>query len=96
MPALDAAHIRPYGEGGPHDVSNGLLLRADVHRLFDKGYVTVDPDLRLVVSPRLKTEFHNGRTYYSLHGKALKLPERETDRPDPDALQWHNDNVFAA
>src|SRR5690554_6259637 len=36
-PALDAAYIVPYGEGGDHALENGLLLRADVHRLFDEG-----------------------------------------------------------
>ena len=36
LPVLDAAHIRPYAEGGEHEVSNGLLLRSDIHRLFDK------------------------------------------------------------
>jgi putative restriction endonuclease len=60
-PVLDAAHIRPYGEGGGHEVANGLLLRTDLHRLFDKGYVTVSPDHRLVVSKRLRDEWHNGR-----------------------------------
>ena len=43
LPALDAAHIRPYGEGGEHAAPNGLLLRRDVHSLFDAGYVTVTP-----------------------------------------------------
>jgi putative restriction endonuclease len=37
LPVLDAAHIQPYVSGGAHDVSNGLLLRADLHRLFDKA-----------------------------------------------------------
>jgi putative restriction endonuclease len=41
LPALEAAHIRSYSESGPHEISNGLLLRADFHRLFDQGYVTV-------------------------------------------------------
>jgi putative restriction endonuclease len=41
LPALEAAHIQPYGKGGEHQVQNGLLLRSDVHRLFDKGYVTL-------------------------------------------------------
>ena len=96
LPVLDAGHIRPYAEGGLHNVSNGLLLRADLHRLFDKGYITVDRDLRLVVSERLKNEFQNGRTYYPLHGSTLRAPKRQQDRPAPDALQWHNENVFAA
>jgi putative restriction endonuclease len=36
---LDAAHIKPYSEGGEHAVENGLLLRTDIHKLFDLGYV---------------------------------------------------------
>jgi hypothetical protein len=47
---------------GPHLVRNGLLFRSDLHRLFDQGYITVDDDLRLVVSARLKQEYSNGRT----------------------------------
>ena len=39
LPALEAAHIRPYGEGGQHEAQNGLLLRRDIHSLFDAGYV---------------------------------------------------------
>ncbi len=53
LPALEAAHIKPYGDSGPHAVYNGLLLRSDVHRLFDKGYITVTPELRIEVSRRL-------------------------------------------
>jgi len=43
LPALEAAHIRPFSEVASHEVSNGVLLRSDIHRLFDQGYVTVDP-----------------------------------------------------
>ena len=76
LPALDAAHIRPYAEGGVHDVSNGLLLRRDLHSLFDRGYVTVTPELRFEVSRRIKEEFENGRTYYALHGGQVHIPDR--------------------
>lgn len=44
LPVLEAAHIRPYAEQGPHRVSNGLLLRSDLHTLFDRGYLTVTPE----------------------------------------------------
>jgi putative restriction endonuclease len=43
LPALEAAHIRPYGDGGEHEARNGLLLRRDIHSLFDAGYVTSRP-----------------------------------------------------
>jgi putative restriction endonuclease len=96
LPALEASHIRPYSEGGPHAVSNGLLLRADLHRLFDRGYVTVTPEARLQVSERLYDEFKNGRTYRPLHDSALRLPKRADERPASDFLRWHNEEVFVA
>ena len=75
-------------------MSNGLLLRADVHRLFDRGYVTVTPDLKFVVSPRLQEEFENGKVYYERHGKQIHLPSQKADHPDVNLLRWHNENVF--
>ncbi len=96
LPALEAAHIRGYGEDGPHDVRNGLLLRADIHRLFDTGYVTVSGDLRLEVSSRLKTEFANGHSYYPYHGKPLTLPPVPQHQPLAEYLAWHRENKYAA
>lgn len=94
LPALEAAHIRPYGDGGPHEAQNGLLLRRDIHSLFDAGYVTVTPDLRFEVSCRIKEEFDNGRHYYELHGQPIFAPEDALRRPNRDALRWHNEHAY--
>ncbi len=95
LPALEAAHIKPFNESGPHAVNNGLLLRSDFHRLFDRGYITVTPEYRIEVSRRLKEEFENGRSYYPFHGQALgHLPAQASDRPDVSLLSWHNENVY--
>ena len=94
LPALEAAHIRPYGDGGAHEARNGLLLRRDIHSLFDAGYVTVTPDLDFEVSRRIKEEFENGRHYYALHGQRISAPRNASERPDPDALTWHNAHCF--
>lgn len=94
LPALEAAHIRPYGDGGEHEARNGLLLRRDIHSLFDAGYVTVTPDLRFEVSRRIKEEFDNGRHYYELHGKPIFAPADALRRPDPQALRWHNERAY--
>jgi putative restriction endonuclease len=94
LPVLEAAHIRPYAQGGAHEVSNGLLLRSDLHRLFDLGYVTVTPDLRLEVSAKLRGEYDNGRTYYPMHGAEISAPAAAMVRPDAALLRWHNDTVF--
>lgn len=91
---LDAAHIRPYGDEGPHDVRNGILLRQDVHTLFDRGYITVTPKYRVEVSHRIKEEFANGHEYYSEHGKLIALPDAESLRPSSEFLGWHNENVY--
>lgn len=96
LPALEAAHIKPFAESGTHDVRNGLLLRADLHRLFDKGYITVTPNFHLEISSRLRVDFHNGKTYYPLQGSSLRVPKKKIERPDPNMLKWHNDNRFLA
>lgn len=91
LPVLEAAHIKSYAHEGPHLVSNGLLLRADLHKLFDDHYLTVTDDLRLLVSRRIKEEFQNGREYYRYHGQPLaSLPADPHDRPARDFLRWHN------
>lgn len=94
LPALDAAHIRPYALGGDHEVSNGLLLRRDIHSVFDAGYVTIDEKHRFVVSDRVKTDFNNGNEYRRLHGSILTPPTAEKSWPAQAALRWHNENIF--
>jgi putative restriction endonuclease len=94
LPVLEAAHIRPFGADGPHEIVNGILLRADIHRLFDTGYVTVTPEHRFIVSGRLARDWENGKAYYEMHDREIALPTRIADRPDPELLRWHNENVF--
>ena len=94
LPILDAAHIRGYGEGGEHDTANGLLLRTDIHRLFDLGYVTVSEDHRFEVSHRLKADFDNGRHYYDLHGAAIRPTQPGYALPATDALAWHRETRY--
>jgi putative restriction endonuclease len=94
LPILDAAHIKAFSAGGQHDTSNGLLLRTDIHRLFDLGYVTVTEDRRFEVSHRLKTDFDNGKHYYDLHGTAVRPPLGNMPPPSPEALRWHNEHRF--
>ena len=95
LPVLEAAHIRPYAVGGGHELPNGLCLRSDLHRLFDSGYITVDPkERRIVVSKRIREEFENGRDYYRLDGQAIAIPSDPLALPSTDSLQFHAENVF--
>ncbi len=94
LPALDAAHIRSFDSDGPNEVNNGLLLRADIHRLFDRGYITVNSNLEMEVSGRLREEFSNGRSYYPFHGQKIHVPRRPELRPANEFLEWHNNNRY--
>lgn len=95
VPVLEAAHIKPYASDGPHRVSNGLALRADIHRLFDLGYVTVDKNLKFRVSNLLEEEYANGKDYYRYQGALLMVtPQRQEERPASEYLEWHGDVVF--
>jgi putative restriction endonuclease len=95
LPVLQAAHIKPFNEQGPNSVSNGLLLRSDLHILFDRGYLTVTPDYKIEISRKIKEEFNNGKHYYAFHGKELlALPKILTDRPSLDFIRWHKENIF--
>lgn len=93
-PVLQAAHILPVASGGIHRPDNGLLLRSDIHTLFDRGYIGVDRGLRLVVSPRLREEFGNGDALYAKAGSEISLPQLKRDRPNREFLDWHMDTVF--
>lgn len=94
LPALEAAHIREYRTVQEHSLRNGILLRADIHKLFDAGYVTVTPDHHFLVSRRIKEEFENGRDYYALDGSLVRLPLNPQHQPDAGALVWHNEQRF--
>ena len=94
VPVLEAAHIKPYSRGGEHRVSNGVLLRRDLHRLYDRGYVTITPDYRFRVGARLRDEFKNGRSYYDLDGATIYTPKQAKLRPSQQLLEWHQADVF--
>jgi hypothetical protein len=87
LPALDAAHIVPYAEGGSHSKTNGILLRKDIHGVFDAGYATLDSDYRFVVSQKVREVFNNGSEHLQLHGTRLRLPANPLDHPDKAALR---------
>lgn len=95
LPVLEAAHIKPYSQQGLHTADNGLLLRQDMHTLFDRGYLTINEDYQIEVSKRIREDYGNGREYYAYHGKNLRnLPVTIADRPARELLLWHNENIY--
>lgn len=95
LPVLEAAHIIPCSDKGPHIVTNGLLLKSDFHTLFDDGYITVTNDYHVEVSKRLQEDYGNGKDYYKYHGQKLfVLPDQVQQMPDNKFLEWHNEHVY--
>lgn len=96
LPVLQASHIKPYAKSGPHLIKNGLLLRADLHILFDKGYLTVNNDYIIEASQRMKDDFDNGEEYLSLNGQKLNtMPKNIDELPSPEYLTWHQDHIYS-
>lgn len=85
LPVLEAAHIHPYKGQHTNIASNGLLLRADIHTLFDLYLIAIDsPTMTTLIAPELShTE------YGTLLGRHVRIPSSVADRASPEALDWH-------
>jgi len=93
-PALEAAHIKPFSIVKEHALQNGLLLRSDIHKLFDQGYVTVTPDRKFRVSRAIRDEFENGRDYYAYEGTPIRETLSSEAKPASEYLDWHSATIF--
>ncbi|MEY4519881.1 MAG: hypothetical protein RLZZ499_2481 [Cyanobacteriota bacterium] len=79
---LEAAHISSYKGEHTNIVSNGLLLRADIHTLFDLGLIKVDSNYKVVVSSELSNS-----EYWQYNNIPLKIiPTSQLNRPSVKAL----------
>jgi putative restriction endonuclease len=82
---LEAAHIRPFREVGSHSPGNGLLLRADLHTLFDLRLITVMPFGTVRVAPELR-----GSEYEEFDERQIRRPLESEHLPNRTALAEHN------
>jgi len=91
VPLLEAAHIVPHARKTNYSTSNGLLLRADIHTLFDMHLIAIDPEHQVVVSARLQgTEY----AQYQFQG-LVAFPENPADQPCLEELKRHHDLFLA-
>lgn len=81
---LEAAHIVPYLGEHTHRLDNGLLLRADIHTLFDLGQLWIDAAMKVRVAEVLQ-----GSSYAELDGRPLLPPARAQDAPHSRHLEHH-------
>lgn len=86
LAVLQPVRIR---ESSDWSVANGLLLRADLARLFESGLATVTPDLRFVVSDAVDSD-----AYRALSGTTIALPDKAGEHPLVEALWWHGEARF--
>jgi putative restriction endonuclease len=98
IPVVEAAHIVDFSEQQRHAISNGIALRADIHKLFDSGYVSIRPDYKFVVSSSLRDEYKNGRVYYDLEAQlgqqTIRLPAEVQLQPKREHLERHYSEKF--
>lgn len=86
LPILEAAHITPYLGPATNMIGNGILLRADIHTLWDLGLIAIDPGSKKVwVSPKIGDE-----SYQELAGVTAFEPKESSHHASPEALkrQW--------
>jgi hypothetical protein len=89
-PVLEAAHITPYLGPQTNKVTNGLLLRSDIHTLWDTGLMFLDADYRVHVQPTLSDS-----EYVKLQGQSLTVPSRYEIRPSEKAIRAHREWCLA-
>lgn len=90
--ALEAAHVVPYLGDATNLTTNGLLLRADVHTLFDLGLLGVRVSDRSIV---LDEQLH-GSQYEEFIGRRLATARRPADAVDEAALHWRAEHIGPA
>jgi putative restriction endonuclease len=86
---LDAVHINPHINENKNHIKNGVLLRSDLHKLFDEGLLTITPDYKVVIADELATS-----DYYKYNHQQINLPEATTLYPSQQLLKFHNQYIF--
>lgn len=90
---VDACHIVPFSESYDDTLSNGITLCPNLHRAFDRGWLTIDEKHQVVISQKIA---ENPTTYSlsHLHGQKLILPNSLAHFPRVENLTWHREHRF--
>ncbi len=93
--AIDAAHVKMRSFNGPDDPDNGIALCVLHHRLFDRGAMGLDEDLRIQVSQHMIVSDGTTRMpVISLAGRLMRRPQAAYHPPDINYVNWHHENIF--
>jgi len=95
---LEAAHIKWPAARGPDEVANGLSLCPLHHTTFDRGAIglhgTPTQGFKLMVSNTVNGQSQAVQALVGRHGKPIRAPQRSIDRPHPEFVHWHRNEVF--
>ena len=88
---LEAAHIYSFKGTETNKVPNGILLRSDIHTLFDLGLISINPDNYTI---QVSSKILHDQYYAKLHQTKISLPEKKEYYPNIDSLKNHFENIF--
>ena len=92
---IDAAHIKMRSYQGPDHITNGMALCVLHHRLFDRGALGLDEDLRILVSMHvIVRDERTRRPLIDLVDTPMRKPQPGYEIPDNDYVNWHYENIF--
>jgi len=93
---VEAAHIRPWADSQDDRPANGLALCRLCHWSFDRGFMSVDSQYEVLVSPLARSEQNNPGHIMTLEQRPIFPPQDERHNPDQECLGWHRREVFRA
>lgn len=91
-PEVEAAHIVPVEARGPDTVRNGIALSGTIHWMFDRGLVSVDEDMALLIARDSVASEIAARLF--VPDRRLILPDDPAKAPHPSYLRWHRTTCF--
>jgi putative restriction endonuclease len=91
---IDACHIVPFSHSHNDKIVNGIALCPNMHRAFDRGLVSINPDYCILVSKHVHEDEDHPYGFRNFAGKEVILPEKSIHYPDQDALAWHRENII--
>lgn len=93
--AIDAAHVKMRSHRGPDNITNGIGLCVLHHRLFDRGAIGLNGDLRILVSQHMIVRKRRAQIpLIDLVGLPMRRPQPGYDPPDIRYVGWHYENIF--
>ncbi|RYD54390.1 MAG: HNH endonuclease [Sphingobacteriales bacterium] len=90
---IDACHIVPFSESHDDTIGNGISLCPNLHRAFDRFLITIDSDMRLLISKRF-VEADSAYSIMQYEGKKILLPSEQRNHPATTSLDWHRDRFI--